>query len=140
MWPPVDILYGQHHDLLNPEVRKTISQNIQEDDPYLLVLAPVCGPWSNWQNLNMSKSEETWEKVNEERKKWYPVVNWVAGTIRERLQKGRQVLMENPWGSMLWRLRSIEKLIEDGVVNQATGEVLEVVRADQCMYGLIGGT
>ena len=138
--PPVDILYGQHHDLLNPEVRKTISQNIQEDDPYLLVLAPVCGPWSNWQNLNMSKSEETWEKVNEERKKWYPVVNWVAGTIRERLQKGRQVLMENPWGSMLWRLRSIEKLIEDGVVNQATGEVLEVVRADQCMYGLIGGT
>ena len=136
--PPVDVLYGKHHDLLDPEVRKVISWNIEEDDPYLLVLAPVCGPWSNWQNVNMSKSFETYEKINDQRKKWYPVINWIADTIRARLAKGREVLMENPWGSMLWRLRSMEKLLEDGIVNQGTGEPLEVVRADQCMYGLIG--
>ena len=136
--PPVDVLYGKHHDLLDPEVRKSISRNIEDDDPYLLVLAPVCGPWSNWQNVNMSKSLETCEKIQEERKKWYPVINWIADTIRGRLAKGREVLLENPWGSLLWRLRSMEKLIEDGTINQGTGETLEVVRADQCMYGLIG--
>jgi len=136
--PPVDVLYGRHHDLLDPQVRKEISKNIAEDDPYLLVLAPVCGPWSNWQNVNMSKSQETYEKIMVERKKWYPVITWVADTIRSRLAKGREVLLENPWGSLLWRLRSMEKLIEDGVTNQGTGEVLEVMQIDQCMYGLVG--
>jgi len=71
---PVDALYGRNHDLLDPQVRKEIPRNIEEDDPYLLVLAPVCGPWSNWQNVNMSKSEETYEKIMMERKKWYPVI------------------------------------------------------------------
>ena len=98
----------------------------------------ICGPWSNWQNVNMSKSQETYEKIMVERKKWYPVITWVADTIRSRLAKGREVLLENPWGSLLWRLRSMEKLIEDGVTNQGTGEALEVMQVDQCMYGLVG--
>ena len=32
----------------------------------------------------------------------------------------------------------MEKLIEDGVTNQGTGEILEVMQIDQCMYGLVG--
>ena len=53
---PVDILYDRLLDLQKKAGRDLVEAQIEADDPYLLTFAPVCGPWSPWQRVNMSKS------------------------------------------------------------------------------------
>ena len=135
-WPvssPIDLEQGPHHDLMQKANRERISRQIEEDDPYLLSFAPVCGPWSQWQHLNLTRGDATFVKILEQRKQWYPVLRWMCEEIRKRLSKGREVLVENPWASMLWELRCMEDLNDS---NALTGEPLELVRLDQCAYGL----
>ena len=133
---PVDIEYDTRYDLLDPRARQRLSQVIEDDDPYLLSFAPVCTAWSNWQYMNMHRYADGEERVMAERKKWYPVLKWMAGEVRKRLQKGREVLVENPWGSQLWHVKCISELIQSGCNNQMTGEELELIYLDQCAYGL----
>ena len=135
-WPvssPIDLEQGPHHDLMQKVNRERISRQIGEDDPYLLSFAPVCGPWSQWQHLNLTRGDPTFQKIMDERKRWYPVLRWMCEEIRKRLSKGREVLVENPWASMLWELRCMEDIHD---ANALTGEPLELVRLDQCAYGL----
>ncbi len=134
---PVDIEIQPQHDLLNRANRERLGRIIEEEDPYLLAFAPVCGPWSQWQGLNMSRDEETRSKIMNQRSQWYPVIKWISGVVKDRLKKGREVLLENPWGSMLWKLRCIEEMLEGDYYNHMTGEPLEAVRCDQCMFGLV---
>ena len=134
---PVDINYYPEYDLLKKENRDKISRQIEKDDPFLITLAPVCGPWSMWQNYNMSRGGETEAKILQQRKEWYPVVRWMMELIQGRLEKGREVLMENPWGSLMWSLKCVERFLSTNPVNVYTGEPLEVQRIDQCMYGLV---
>eukprot|EP00435_Cladocopium_sp_Y103_P066563 s466_g28.t2 len=135
--PPIDVIYDDRYDLLKKANRDHLERLIEEEDPFLLTLAPICGPWSSWQHVNMSKDEMTREKILQQRKDWYPVMQWMAKIIRSRLAKGREVLAENPWPSMIWRLRCLEDLITEPVYNAITDEPLELVRIDQCMYGLM---
>ena len=134
---PIDIIYDDRFNLLKPANREALEKMIEEEDPYLLTIAPICGPWSSWQYVNMSKSEETRDKINEQRREWYPVLQWIAKIARSRLKKGREVLLENPWPSLIWKLRCIEDLILEPVYNAITDEPLELLRIDQCMYGLV---
>ena len=89
---PIDIIHDGRHDLMIKENRDFIDMCIEEDDPYLLTFAPVCGPWSQFQNINMAKSEATAAMIAEQRRQWYPVIKWVLQTLRGRLKKGRDVL------------------------------------------------
>ena len=134
---PIDIEMGQDYDLFVPENRQRISRLIEEEDPWLLTMSPVCGPWSPWQSINMSKSMATKESIEAQRKKWYPVIKWLTTVIKERLCRGREVLLENPWPSLLWKLRCMEEIINGDFYNHNTGEPLEVVKLDQCEYGLV---
>ena len=131
---PVDIETG--YDLFNKDTRKQISLMIEQEDSYLLSFAPMCGPWSSWQNYNLSRDESTVQKIYADRQ-WYPVLKWVAQEIRGRLKKGREVLVDNPWSSMLWGLRCMDNLMRDSLANELTGEPLELIRTDQCAYGLV---
>ena len=74
---PVGILYDGA-DLRKKEHRDMIDQQIEKDDPYLISMSPLCGPWCQWQELNMSKSDETAQKIMEQRKEWHPVVKWIS--------------------------------------------------------------
>ena len=60
----------------------------------------------------------------------------MARIIRSRLAKGREVLVENPWPSLIWQLRCLEDILNEPVYNTVTDEPLELLRIDQCMYGL----
>ena len=135
---PIDVIYDPRYDLTIKANRDAIDVMIQEDDPFLLAMAPVCGPWSPWQNVNMSKSEELFEKIMEDRKRWYPVLKWLAEKVKDRVRKGREVLLENPWPSLLWKLKFFEDLYDNTYYHPVTNEPLELVRLDQCMYGLRG--
>ena len=128
---PIDLRNGQ--DLLKPEERRRVEDIIERDDPYAITFAPVCGPWSQWTNI---LTGESWDKVVEERKKWTPVVKWIFDIIRKRLARGRQVLLENPWGSHMWDLKEASKILENPPMDAGTLEDFEAVRVDQCMPGL----
>ena len=133
--PPVDIeLDGS--DLLKAAVRMKIEQEIDDLDPYCLTFAPVCGPWGAWSRLNMAKNYDTRMNILDQRDAWYPCLQWIKKIIKKRLSRGRKVLMENPWGSDLWNTLCIDKLIQEAPVDGESGEHLELVRCDQCEYGL----
>ena len=46
------------------------------------------------------------------------------------------MLIENPWPSELWNVQAIRKLLDIEHFDAETQELLEVVRGDQCRYGL----
>ena len=123
-------------DLCNPKHRDMIDNQIARDDPYAISLSPVCTAWSPWQDLNVSKSEETRLKIDAERSRWYPALKWMANLIRQRLAKGRQVVFEQPWPSHMWYTLVLQRLLHDAPEDVPTGEPLEAIRCDQCEFGL----
>ncbi|CAK9056057.1 Transposon Ty4-J Gag-Pol polyprotein, partial [Durusdinium trenchii] len=56
--------------------------------------------------------------------------------VRQRLQRGRKVLIENPWTSALWDTYSVRQLMAENLFDAETLESLELVRCDQCQFGL----
>ena len=132
---PVDLrLDGS--DLLRPSVRNMLEHEIMEKDPYVITFSPVCGPFGPWSNLNMSKSQSVKERITAERESWHPFLQWLRKIVRQRLQRGRKVLIENPWTSALWDTYSMRQLIAENLSDAETLESLELVRCDQCQFGL----
>ena len=128
---PVDLMLDGSN-LLDPKVRQQIWEQVEFEDPFLTAIAPVCAPWSSWHSVNIDKIGA--ERIFAQRRLWYPALEWVAKLVRQRTERGREVVLENPWGSLLWHLRCIEKLY--GISHPVTEELLEVVAFDQCEYGL----
>ena len=120
---PIDVIYDPTFDLTTPAGRAAADERIARDDPYLLTFAPVCAPWSPWQNMNMTRSDDTRLKILEDRKKWIPVIKRMCGHARSRLQRGRQVFIENPAPS-------------EEHYDQITGEALEKINVDLCAFNL----
>ena len=133
--PPIDVIYDDRY-VEEAHNRYALEKLTETEDPFLLTLAPICGPWSSWQHVNMAKDEFTKEKILEQRKEWYPVLQWMARIIRSRLAKGREVLVENPWPSLIWQLRCLEDIINEPTYNAVTDEPVELLRIDQCMHSL----
>ena len=133
---PVDILYNPEFDLLKPENRLKMERRIEFEDPFLLSVAPLCGPWSPMQRINLVRGGDTAQKIMEDRKAWYPVVKWLTKVIRDRLERGREVLMENPYEGLMWNLKCVDDLMSESPYNKLTGEYLELMKIDQCQYGL----
>ncbi len=132
---PVDLALDGSN-LLDPQFRKKLEAEIDAKDPYAITFAPVCGPWGPWSRLNMSKSESTAQLILDQRDQWYPTLKWMTQLIKKRLQRGRKVLVENPWSSELWSVLCFDKLIQESPQDAETLEPLELVRADLCEYGL----
>lgn len=133
---PIDVVYDARYDMTDPRNRKKIAEYINEEDPFLLSISPKCAPWSSWQNYNETRSPEMFDQIQHERRKWYPVVQWLLDIIADRLQRGREILLENPWGGVLWRLKCTEDFMYKDMFNHLTGEPVTIQKIDQCMYGL----
>ena len=58
------------------------------------------------------KRENTYEKVTQARRDWYPVLQWLMKLVDGRFEGGREILSENPWPSLLWKLRCFESLMK----------------------------
>ena len=41
-------------------------------------------------------------QLGDERRKWYPVLEWIATLVEDRTEKGRQVVLESPWNTLFW--------------------------------------
>ena len=133
---PVDLSYDGI-DLKLKQHRDLIDQQIEAEDPYCISLSPLCGPWSSWRRINLAKGPNYEDKLIEVRREWRPVVQWMCQLIRRRLNRGRQVIFEQPWPSAMWNLLSLhQRLLQEAPCDAATGEPLEAIRCDQCMFGL----
>ena len=57
--------------------RHMVMEIIKEQAPDVILMAPVCGPWSNMQNIQQDQ-QRVWEK----RKRYLPMVEFVASIAR----------------------------------------------------------
>ena len=133
---PIDVTFDASHDLLK-SANRTMAQNyIEEMDPFVLVAGPKCGPWSAWQPLNASKGPEYEAHIMDERIAWYPVFRWLIDVFKARLRKGRHILMEHPWTSAIWEIKCLNDFLNSHFFHEPSSEPVEVVKIDQCQYGL----
>ena len=79
--------------------RHMVMEIIKEQAPDVILMAPVCGPWSIMQNIQ--HQQRVWEK----RKRYLPMVEFVASIARYQLKHGRYFIIENPQTSGLRSLK-----------------------------------
>ena len=92
---PVDIRAGFH--VMTSKGRHMVMEIIKEQAPDVILMAPVCGPLSNTQNIQQDQ-QRVWEK----RKRYLPMVEFVASIARYQLKHGRYFIIENPQTSKIW--------------------------------------
>ena len=131
VYQPIDLNTG--FDLLTVEGRTAVDQIIEKDDPFAISFAPVCTPWTSWTNILTGRAKEN---VMKNRKQWIPVIKWMYGIIERRLEKGRHVLVENPWNSAMWSCKASYEFFNKEHKDVGTTELIECVKVDQCAYGL----
>ena len=102
--------------------RHMVMEIIKEQAPDVILMAPVCGPWSNMQNIQQDQ-QRVWEK----RKRYLPMVEFVASIARYQLKHRRYFIIENPQTSKIWYLNCMQQLFSDPSV---TGDF------HSCAYGL----
>ena len=103
---PVDIRTG--FDVMTSKGRHMVMEIIKEQAPDVILMAPVCGPWSNMQNIQQDQ-QRVWEK----RKGYLPMVEFVASIARYQLKHGRYFIIENPQTSKIWYLKCMQQLFSD---------------------------
>jgi len=92
-----------------------------------------CQPWGSSSGLNISRGGETAERIWAARWSYLDMLRWMSKKVRERLNEGRVVILENPLTSRVYKLKDLEDLF--GVCDSFDGEEFEMVRGDQCMFG-----
>ena len=71
---PIDLRTG--YDLLTAEARRKAMEVIERQQPKIIHMAPVCGPWSQLQNIN--DPADTYQK----RKEYLPSNGWILRQSR----------------------------------------------------------
>ena len=94
--------------VLTPIDIRTGFDVIREQAPDVILMAPVCGPWSNMQNIQQDQ-QRVWEK----RKRYLPMDEFVASIARYQLKHGRYFIIENPQTSKIWYLNCTQQLFSD---------------------------
>ena len=84
----------------------THMETIREQAPDLILMAPVCG--QTMQNIQQDQ-----QKVWERRKRYMPMVEFVASIARYQLKHGRYFIIENPQTSKIWYLQCMQQLFTD---------------------------
>ena len=122
---PIDVIYDPIFDLTTPAGRAAADERIARDDPYLLTFAPVCGPWSPWQNMNMTQVRR------------YPTQDHGRSARNGSLSSSGCVVMHDhdfkegdkfslriPAPSAIWDTNDMDKLLnQEEHYDQITGEM-----------------
>ena len=53
-----------------------------------------------------------WKHVMEERRSELPNIKWIFKLARDRVERGRQFLLEHPWKSNVWDLAQVRRELE----------------------------
>ena len=85
-----------------------VMEIIREQAPDVILMAPVCGPWSSMQNIKQDQ-----QKVGEKRRRYLPMDEFVASIARYQLLHRRYFISENPQTSRIWYLKCMQHLFSD---------------------------
>eukprot|EP00435_Cladocopium_sp_Y103_P012273 s3261_g3.t1 len=117
---PVDIIFGQEHDLRDKKNVQRILEVVDGFEPDLVVITPPCGPWCSWQRMRTD-----FEALDELRKSHLPFWRLARQIWDKQTRGGRLALTEQPEQS-----EALE-------TSYMTGrEQLYRVVVDQCEFGL----
>ena len=92
---PIDLLLGDN--VLDPKRQREILQQLDDEDPYLAVVAFPCDPWSPLSNFKDADRKE-WEQSEAFRH-----LQFVRRVCFSQLKRGRHFLLENPLSSQAWK-------------------------------------
>ena len=109
-------------DFQKAEDRKACIRKVMEEDPFCLVLAFPCGPWSPLTRLRASST------LDERRQQGRVLLNFALLLARIQLKRGAHVLLENPRCSLAWSLPELVQFVEQPNI--------ECVDFDQCAFKL----
>ena len=117
---PIDLRTG--YDLLTAEGRRKAMEVIERQQPKIIHMAPVCGPWSQMQNIN--DPSDTYQK----RKKYLPMVEFCARVALYQIEHGRYFIIENPATAKIWFTKCFQRLLLKHAVTYGT--------LDMCAFGM----
>ena len=120
---PVDFRYGW--DLGNASHQTMLLEAQSQLQPDTIMFSPSCGPWST--SANRLAPEDAERLRDEERR----TLMFIKKLAKNQVDEGRGVLIENPWGSALWK-----KSVLSNIENEMPG-FRPKQRADQCVYGAV---
>ena len=119
-------------DASTSQGRRHVNNDLQKEDPYLLVVTQPCGPWGAWSRFNIARGGVAAETVFEKREEGRKVLTTVNRVIRDRVKAKRHVLVEQPRDSE-WlyqpEMSDVRRLLEEGV--------LVKISADGCQLGYL---
>lgn len=97
-------------DLMSPEGRAVLFQDLREQDPMHVWYAPECGPWSAWSNLNQAKSLQGWLDV--QNKRWENMDQLALGVVllRHQRSKGNHLHWEQPSRSHMFQTPVLQEV------------------------------
>ena len=113
------------YDLRRPLVQKAVLRLVETEEPYCLVIAFPCGPFSPLQHLNPHGDPAKREARLEEGRK---LLRFAVKLARLQHRAGRHFVLENPLPSAAWKDPEMIRLFEElGCY---------VAELDQCRFGL----
>lgn len=119
---PVDILYGQ--DLRRSEVQEEVFEEIKEKKPRLVWCAPPCTEYCAFSRLNYTKQER-----RRRRKREKVFLEFIDRVIVLQLAEGRDVVVENPMTSDMWK--------EPLMARWCSDRNMSFFRTDLCHFWLL---
>ncbi len=112
-------------DLRRPLVQKAVLRLVDDEEPYCLVIAFPCGPFSPLQHLNPHGDPAVKKARLEEGR---ALLKFAVKLARRQHRAGRHFILENPLPSAAWKDPEMVRLIEElGCY---------IAELDQCRYGL----
>ena len=83
--------------------KRQLHLDLQQEDPYCVVLTQPCGPWGNWSRFNLAKGGSAEATVKQLREDGRPVLSAVNKTVRDRVKSNRHIFLEQPLGRKFWK-------------------------------------
>ena len=117
---PIDLRTG--YDLLTAEGRRKGMEVIERQQPKIIHMAPVCGPWSQLQNIN--GPADTYQT----RERYLPMVECCARAALFQIEHGRYFIIDNPATSKIWFTKCFQRLLTKHAVTYRTLEM--------CAFGM----
>lgn len=113
-------------DFLREEDREAGKKLIRREQPYCLVLAFPCGPWSALTRLNPNVN------VEELQRRGTILLKYALELAEIQLKGGRHFLLENPLTSQAWSQEDMKKFLDERDVHLASFHL--------CRFGLKGAS
>ena len=119
---------GMPWDLSRPDKQRKVKKRLAEDEPVMLIVSPMCGPFSTLQSVfNYPKLPES--EVESKLLDAMEHVRFCLEICLEQYRNGRLFVFEHPAGAASWGMEAMKEMKQlDGV---------RTVKFDFCMLGMV---